>query len=673
MTKKVFTKPLIFFVLSLIFILVITFFEIKHLQKISVDFSTKVLLVGILTFNAVAITTLVFFTIRNLYKLYYEKRENIPGHRFKTKLTIIFIIFALIPSILLFVIASGLSTNFINKIFSPQIGEHLNLSMDIAQEVYDQMRNHALLIAEESAKGKIIGKLPNINIYSVNSHDDSSDLIKDAFNGKKGTEIISIDDGDLIRAAVPSSKGVIVAEIKVPHSFAFKVERLREFNEEYLKILSYREPLRINYIIILGFVTLMIVFTGLWFSLKISSSITTPIKELALATESLKAGDFNVQVKSRSNDEIGMLTESFNSMIIELNESRKSLHNAYLESDRGRLYLESIMSKIRSGVICLNNEGIIQTINQSAKEILKIGEDLKGKHYNELLEKMKSEELRRIVKAIQGKKNRNIQRQINLNIEGASLTLSVFISDIMDYNTNSSMGILVVFDDLTELIRAQKALAWQEVAKRIAHEIKNPLTPIKLSAERLIKKKQKGDSDFEQVFDNSIKIIINEVDALKRLVDEFSQFGKLPEVVKTMNNITEIINDIVLLYKGYKNISFNIKADEIPDISLDREQIRRAIINIIDNAIKAMNQSGSIEINILNNNGKILLSIADTGIGIKDEDRDRLFLPYFTGIKGGTGLGLAITHKIITDHGGTIKVNNNSEKGSIFIIELPVV
>lgn len=672
MKNKVFTKPLISFLIAIAIVIFITVLELRHLKTVSVDFSTKIVLIGLLTFNAVAITTLIFFTVRNLYKLYYEKKENIAGYRFKTKLALIFTIFALIPSILLFVTASGLATNFIDNIFSPYIGEHMNISIDMARETYDLMRKHVLTIAEESSKNTQLLKLPNVNIYRTKYKEDLSEIVKDAFHGKEGTEIISTKEGDLIRAAVPSGKEVTVAEIIVPNSLTSKVDRLRDFNEEYFKVISYKEPLRLNYILILGFVTLMIVFTGLWFSLKISSSITTPIKDLALATEALKSGDFTVQVKTKSSDEIGMLTESFNSMVIELYENRQSLHKAYVESDKRRLYLESILSKIRSGVICLNNEGIIQTVNESAKSILRLDEDIREKHYNELIDRMKSEELKRIVKGIQGKRNRSIQRQLSLNIDGSNVILNVFISDIMDYTTNTAVGILVVFDDLTDFIKAQKALAWHEIAQRIAHEIKNPLTPIKLSAERLIKKRQNKDADFDIVFDKSMKTIISEVDALKKIVDEFSRFGRMPEVILTENNIIEIIEEIVSLYKGFKGIKINVYGDNIPDTKVDKEQIKRAIINIIDNAIKAMNQSGLINIKVEHKESKIYIDIIDTGTGIKDEDKDKLFLPYFSGVKGGTGLGLAITHKIIADHNGRITVKNNEPQGSVFSIELPV-
>ncbi|MCX8069427.1 MAG: hypothetical protein N2738_02865, partial [Thermodesulfovibrionales bacterium] len=235
MKNKVLTKPLVFFLIALVFVIALTIFELRHLKTVSVDFSTKILLVGLLTFNAVAIATLVFFTVRNLYKLYYEKRGNIPGHRFKTKLALIFTIFSLIPSVLLFVVASGLATNFIDNIFSPYIGEHMNLSIETARETYDLIRKHVLTIAEETSKGGQVNKLPNVNIYRIKNQEGTSDIIKEAFNGKKGTEIISTKDGDLIRAAVPSGRDVTIAEIIVPNSLASKVDKLRDFNEEYFK------------------------------------------------------------------------------------------------------------------------------------------------------------------------------------------------------------------------------------------------------------------------------------------------------------------------------------------------------------------------------------------------------------------------------------------------------
>ncbi len=669
------SRSLIIFVLTLIVTITITAVELRYLRATSVDFSTKMVLFGVMTFNVVSIITLIFFTARNIYKLAYERKRNIPGHRFKTKLALLFIVFALIPSILLFITASGLATNFINKIFAPHMGEHLTLSMDMARGFYDLMKEQVLLAAEEASKNPKAIKHPNLKISKAGWTDDMPDIVREALSGRKGVEVVTTPGGDIIRAAVPSEyskRYAVVAEYYVPSSLALRAERLREYNEEYLKTLSYKEPVKINYMLILGFVTLMIVFAGLWFSLKISASITIPIKHLVIATELVKAGDFQARVDVKSDDELGLLIESFNTMVAKLKSNKESLETSYRESDRRRLYLENILEKIGSGVIFLDYDGTIRTLNRAAVSMLRLGTDVTGMHYKELIEKLNSEDLTNMVKGIQGKRYRSLHRQVKVHIEGSPAIVNVFISDIIDASTNSAIGILVVFDDLTELIKAQKALAWQEVARRIAHEIKNPLTPIKLSSERLLKKWRQREDDFDSIFERSVRTIINEVESLRRLVDEFSKYGRMPEITKTKTDLKELIEGIISLYKGFRDVQVVCSLEPLPDVSLDREQFRRAIINIIDNAIKAMNNAGILGISLRLIDNKAVIEVSDTGVGIKETDRERLFMPYFTGVRGGTGLGLAIADKIVTDHGGKISVRNNPSGGSIFTIELPV-
>src|SRR5208283_2611080 len=239
--------------------------------------------------------------------------------------------------------------------------------------------------------------------------------------------------------------------------------------------------------------------------------------------------------------------------------------------------------------------------------------------------------------------------------------------------TSRSLGILVVFDDLTDVIKAQKVIAWQEMARRLAHEIKNPLTPIKLSTERLIKKWEQQDEHFDAIFKKSTRIIIAEVESLGRLVDVFSKYGRMPAIHRLPSNLPELIDSVVALYKGYNEVKINVVIQEdMPVINLDIEQFKRALINIIDNAIKALGNRGQIDISMKVHENNLLVEIADTGPGIKGDEKEKLFIPYFSKTKGGTGLGLAIAYNIVKDHGGTILITDNKPKGSIFTIEIPI-
>lgn len=657
------------------------------------DLTTRLIFTGIFTVNVIALLVLIFFVGKNLFRLYTERRYKIAGHKFKTKLMSIFVILTLIPSAFLFIAASGLASNYINRLFSPQMKEPFTYSVDLARAFYDLERSRVLAAAREAKNRQSKNlRLENNSIAGLIIYKytalpaNASDTIKDAFNGKEGTEIISQDAGDIVRAAVPyymldyqkraqkdNIIGVIVAETMLPKTISEKSERIRYLHEDYLNLELFKEPLRLNYMIALGFLTLMIVFAALWMSLKISSGITVPIQSLVLAQERIASGDLDVRVDAKSKDEIGLLANSFNQMVRQLKDNKESLQKAYIESDSRRLYLESILQNINSGVICLDAQGKVLTINKAACDILDIVEkDAVGIKYMEFISRLNSPDLAEMVKEIEGHEIRDIKKEIKANINGKIFDLRVYMSGIRETITSKPIGILVVFDDFTDVVKSQKMATWQEVAKRLAHEIKNPLTPIKLSTERLIKKWQQKDEDFDSVFEKSTKTIITEVDSMKKLVDIFSRYGKMPEVNKSPANIIELIESAASLYRGFKDIKIHISAqNDIAAVNIDFEQIKRVFINIIDNAIKAMNSKGVIDISVKANESVVTVDIADTGPGIIDEEKGKLFYPYFSKTKDGTGLGLAIAHKILADHGGRIRVVDNTPVGSVFSVEIP--
>jgi two-component system nitrogen regulation sensor histidine kinase NtrY len=260
-------------------------------------------------------------------------------------------------------------------------------------------------------------------------------------------------------------------------------------------------------------------------------------------------------------------------------------------------------------------------------------------------------------------------------VGGSALVLGLNGSRLRD-DRGQSLGAVVVFEDLSALIKAQKAAAWQEVAQRIAHEIKNPLTPIQLSAERLRKKFFEGAPDFNDIVDQSTQTIVKEVSGLKRMVDEFSKFARMPVPVLERQSLHDALNEVIVLYKGaHRDLEFVTRLDEqLPLIMMDREQIRRVFVNLFDNAVQAMNGKGCLWVTTRHEarDGKVVIEVVDEGVGIQPGDQENLFLPYFSKRKTGTGLGLAIVHRIITDHNGRIRVANHAPKGAIFTIELPV-
>ena len=664
---------------SVLILTIIAFGVELHYMKLgSISFFTKLTILILLNITIIALFTLIFFVGKSLTKLYLERKNRVLGYKFKTKLVVILVVLTLIPASILFVVSSGLITNYIDRWFAPQLRQPLDSSVEIAKAFYELEKQRALDLAKKVPKGETpAGNYTVRHLTEIPK--DSTETVRAAFEGKSGAEVISEENGDRIRAVVPENhggklKGVIVVESFIPKKITANVENIKDAYEKYLTLESWKVPIKTQYLLILGFLTILVVFMALWVALKIAGGITDPIQSLAQATEQVAAGNLDINVDLNQKDEIGLLVNSFNHMVKELKEGKESLHSAYIESDRRRLFMENILDNINSGVIMLDTAGNVLMINGAASSILNIHPDAAlNKHYKDLMSMIKSEGLQNLIKEIEGREFRWIEREVKIAAGDKKAILRVFIKGLKD--SQQYIGLLVVFDDITDIVKAQKAVAWQEVARRIAHEIKNPLTPIKLSAERLIKKWESRDSDFNQIFEHSTKTIIREVEGLKRLVDEFSKFSKMPEIKKTPTNMPMIIDEVVNLYKGYKGVEINVLLPkENPLVELDGEQFKRVMINIFDNAIHAISNKGIIDVRLhfdLSSN-IAYLDIADDGPGLREEDKEKLFFPYFSTKKDGTGLGLAIANRIIAEHKGYIKVRDKDPKGTIFTIEIPI-
>jgi len=665
----------IFLVIVSLIVIVSFGVELHYMRLKDVPFLTKLILLLLLNLTIIALLILMFFVGKSLVKLYFERRYRVLGYKFKTKLVVILVVLTLIPAAFLFIVSSGLITNYIDRWFAPQLRQPLDRSIEIAKAVYEIERQKTLDYAKTLSTGKTTAGNYTVR-HLTEIPKDATETVRAAFEGKADVEVISGEKGDTVQAVVPEYKkgkqtGIIVVESLIPGKVTDNVENIKDAYENYLTLESWKVPIKTNYLLILGFLTLLVVFMALWVALRIARGITDPIQSLAQATEQVAAGDLDIKVDLDREDEIGLLVNSFNDMVKKLKVGKESLQSAYL-------YIKNILDNINSGVIMLDTAGNISMINDAACSILNINQEkVKNKSYKELMSMLDSKELQNLVRGIEGREFKPVVKEVRAIIGERKIILKVFITSLKD--SQKYIGLLVVFDDLTEIInaeiKAQKALTWQEIARRVAHEIKNPLTPIKLSTERMLKKWEHRDADFDQVFHRSAKTIVKEVDSLRRLVDEFSRFGKMPEINKTPTQILIIIDEAVNLYKGYKGLEINISTpDNSPMVEMDGEQFKRVMINIFDNAIEAMTDSGRINI-ILNFDipaNRAYINITDNGPGIRDEDKEKLFLPYFSTKKGGTGLGLAIANRIIVEHGGYIRVRDNEPNGTVFTIEIPI-
>ena len=674
-------KPRFNILLIILSLLIIASFavELHYTKHGAVPLLTRLVLLLLLNLTLIALFVLVFFVAKSLVKLYLERKHKVLGYKFKTKLVIVLVVLTLIPSISLFIISGSLITNYIDRWFSPQIKQPLESSIEMAKAVYDIERERTLNYAKTFHAARGISEHYRVK-HLTEIPKDATETIKSAFEGKEGTEVISRKRGEIVRAVVPEFRrgrqsGVLVVESSIPVKITRNVENIKDAYENYLALESWKVLIKANYLLILGFLTLVVAFLALWVGLRISRGITDPIQSLAQATEIVATGNLDITVPQVDReDEIGLLIESFNHMVRELKEKEESLQSAYFESDTRRLFIENILDNINSGVIMLDTIGHILMINKRACSIINIKpEKVLNQNYRELISMIHSEELEKLVSGIEGKEFRPVKKEVKAVIGGRKVILLIFITSLRD--SQKYIGLLVVFDDLTDIMEAQRALTWQDVARKIAHEIKNPLTPIKLSTERMIKKWEHKDTDFDEVFHRSTRTIVKEVDSLKRLVDEFSKFGKMPEIHKTPTSIPVIIDEVVNLYKDYKGIDIRISVPENPPpVELDGEQFKRVIINMFDNAIQAMTSNGRIDVKVAFDvsSDRAYIDVADNGTGIRDDAKEKLFLPYFSTKRDGTGLGLAIANRIIKEHGGYIKVRDNEPAGTVFTIVMPL-
>lgn len=656
-------------------------FEYNYL-RIETDVVTKLVIIFLFNFTVISLLILFFFVSKNLLKLWIEQRKRVAGLGFRTRIVAIFVGLTLLPSVLLFIIASGIVTSYIDRWFDPQVKEPLEDSLALAKAFYENERERTINKARGVIRGEVLRE--NITVHILKElPENASETVINAFKGREGTEVITREDGDIIRAVIPEViqgevKRVFIAESIVPAGIVSKIDKIRQAQERYFTLTKLKTPLKINYLIILTFFSALIVFMALWVSLRISRGITEPIEVLAHATEDIASGNLDIGIDIDRSDEIGTLVSSFNKMVHELKENKHSLEYAYFDSNRRRVCMENILENIDSGVISLDNEGKVLTINSSACSILGIDPSMIFEHdvdYRFLLSYVDSEEFRHFIETINLKDLKTAKEQMTVHIRGQKLLIRILITRLQ-LPDGQPIGVLVVFDDLTDVIRAQQALTWQEVARRIAHEIKNPLTPIRLSAERLLRKWENRAPDLDLTVKKSTNAIIKEVEGLRKLVDEFSRFGKMPEIRKEQIDFVNFIHEVIDLYKNHKGVHIRVHAPgNLPLVGIDPHEFKRVLINLFENAINAMDGNGSLDVNLKEmeeRDNLLVMEISDTGTGINDKDKDKLFLPYFSTKRDGTGLGLAISHRIISEHGGTISVADNVPRGATFIIKLPV-
>jgi two-component system nitrogen regulation sensor histidine kinase NtrY len=698
-----------------ILIVILTTIEMKLPQvggKIPI--ANNIIIFSLININIILILLLIFLVIRNLVKLIFERRRKVLGAKLRTKLVVAFASLSLVPTVLLFLVAVGFITNSVEHWFKAPVEQSLQGALEVAQAYYRDFANNMVSSAQQIGRhlskqgifkeAKGIGALreqletkrqeyhlSTLGIYlkgekdSIRVEDPTikaifphppKELLEAGFSGKEVSRILSVGEGEVIAGIAPIFNpseggevvGVVAASLFIPKSLTAKMNKISQAFVEYKQLKILKKPIKSSYIMALLMVTLLILFSATWFGFYLAKELTVPIKELAEATHRIATGDLNFRIQMKAADEIGTLVQSFNQMTEDLQVSRSEL-------EQRRKYMEIVLKNVAAGVISIDEKGMVTTINTSAEEMLEVkGEAVLEKRFPEVLPKEYVEQIEELLSQLKSSRRDSIEKQLTLNLRGKSISLLINLTALKD-EEGKPLGVVAVFDDLTQLIKAQRMAAWREVARRIAHEIKNPLTPIQLSAQRLRKRYLEKLQQDGVVFDECTRTIVKQVEELKGMVNEFSNFARMPASQPTPNHLNEIIRETLILFKeAHKEVRFEFIPHDLPVLNIDRDQMKRVMINLIKNSLAAIERDGEIKIQTSYDPKlqMVRLEVSDNGCGIPDEDKGRLFEPYYSTKKSGTGLGLTIVNAIIADHNGYIRVRDNEPKGTTFLIELPV-
>lgn len=692
-------------------IILVTLNFIASSKLINSDFPwySNISIFLLVNINIILLLVLLIVIFRKVGKLLLDQRKNVFGTKLQSKLVIFSIVLTVIPVTVVFTFSNTIINNSIDKWFNAQVELALKNSIDLMQRYQNQVEQD--IIEQTSILSKLI---TSKGFLLHKNYEEMAEFVKGymknnrirgigIYNNQK-TELISIDKDIYLSIIIGNEElnkvlsGSQVAQYKffsnnqvywvgqpisstvndnivlgalfvyktVPAKQAEKVSRILESYNNYSQIKFYSKPIENSYKILLIMMTLLVVFAGIWGSLLFAKSITDPLEKLTSASHQVSEGNLDVVLDKVGNDEVGFLVESFNGMTQklrlhneELKKKNETLSEMYNQISKDNQYIDTIFKNVKSSIFLLNNRLEILKLN-------KIGEKFVNYENQFTNEKLKIF-LNNFVKS----KDNFMNFQTELLINGDNRTYTVTISRIID--RNNLENIVLVLDDISEVVRLQRINIWREIATRIAHEIKNPLTPIKLSAERMLRKVKKlEDEEMKKMLEESMSTVINEANELYNLVNEFNSFARLPEINKEYFNISDLVNSVVSIYQqSHPNINFHKNIDGTLDIYADKQQMKRMFLNLVNNSIHALDDNGNIYIDIYKENNWVKIIFSDDGAGIDKNDIEKIFMPYFSKKPDGTGLGLAIVKKIIEEHSGTVKIESEKNKFTTFNIKLP--
>ena len=700
------------------------------------DFLTEVVLYALSATNLTILVALAFVLARNIVKLLVEKRSGLPFAHFRAKLVAVLLGMTLIPALLVLLVGSGLIRNSVDRWFNAPMDDVLSSANAIAGDHYEERQRlvaaqagqlaRALAGIDVSASSErsvraivepdvLQERVSLVEVYRVEpvgtsdapvlvpvvsvggasmpspAEGGSADrLAAGAAAGAVTAPVVErlADGGDLIRSAVPIRaspgaplQGVVIASEYVAGQFAARARRMTEAYEDYQQLRVLQRPLAGVYLSFFFMLTLMILVGSTWMGLYLAKRITRPVQMLAVAANEIGAGHFDHRVEAETRDEFGSLIEAFNRMASDLSTSRRRLERSAIELKQKhhdvegrRRYVETILQRIATGVVSVDTAGNIRTMNAAASRLLGVGDRAAGQPASTVFGSPELKPLATVMDEASRDSEDALPQEVSITRDGRDIHLAVMTTPLRREDGVSD-GVVLVLEDVTPLIRAQRVAAWREVARRLAHEIKNPLTPIQLCAERMQRHFAGAAAPTRALVEECATTIVGEVESLKGLVDEFSQFARMPSPRAVPTDLHALLTDVFALYRGiFTAVDLRPRfAAALPLVSVDPEQIRRVVINLVDNAVEAMAQRGVIDIEThhVPADGVIRIVVADNGPGIPAEEREKLFLPHYSTKQRGSGLGLAIVRRIVTEHGGSVTVTENVPHGTRFVIELP--
>lgn len=701
----------------------LTWFEIRILSTSKqLPFVHSIFFFGLVNFNIILLLLLIFLIFRNIVKVFVERRGKIFGSSLKAKLIAAFVAFSTIPTLLMFIISVFYINSSFDKWFSVKMVGVLKSSLEVTNAYYvdaknknyhfaHQIANRVENLSDQNDIQKILNR--SRKEYALNSvefypslfrgrlfsfaDDDNIPpvppvslefLQKGVRAHSEASTIHQFGEGNLVRVIVPvkegKDRGAIVVSTFVPMSLISRMNDVGAAYDEFRDVNPLEYPLKSIYLIILFLITFVILLAATWFGFYLAKQLAVPLVQLGKATLKVAGGDYTQKiVTSSGSEEISLLINSFNKMTETLETSEREVKeaNANLQKtlqnlDEHSRYIEVVLGNVSTGVISVGKDGYITTINRHAADLLKLNpEKYLGRPVRELLTLEYFRTFSDLLKTMQDHKIENIKKEFHVNVQGQAIPLQMNLSILKD-DSGAEIGKILVFDDMSPIVNAQRAAAWTEVARRIAHEIKNPLTPIKLSAERLQRKF--GGQVIDPAFRECTQMIIRQVDDLKKMVNEFSQFARLPQSKPVAGELNRVIEESLMVFRqAHPLVKFEFVADEkLPNFKFDPDQIRRVFVNLIDNSVAALSKEAQPVIllsTLYDSDFKIVrIIVADNGEGIPASERHRIFDPYYSTKESGTGLGLPIVKRIIEDHNGFIRATTNEPKGTKMLMEIPV-